>query len=61
MDELDRLAEELRDHIRSMYSDTPELMGLWLRLIDQDMERLRREDDAAAQADSLCGECGSVH
>ena len=44
MDELDQIASELRTHIEQIHRDTPELRDLWLRVTEESIERVRKED-----------------
>jgi hypothetical protein len=49
MDMLDQFAAELRQQIENDFADNPELRDLWLRVTEQEVERVRREDAELAR------------
>lgn len=49
MDELDRLATEMRRYIEATFADQPERRDLNLQILDQEVARVRREDGSVAR------------
>lgn len=47
MDELERFTEEMRRYIQQSFADQSELRDLHLQILEHEIARVRREDEAA--------------
>lgn len=50
MDEVDRFAAEMLRYIEATFADQPELRDLNLQILEQEVARVRREDEALVAA-----------